>query len=218
MVESPFKSWLAAAGNGGQDELHGCWCCLIDSDRVFICCGVRFDLESKTAANYKQRGPPWFTSNCLSVHLSGERGANIQTCGSPLASYYSCRWLINTFALALTFPPHWCHPVILMTSMSPHSIQSTMSSRSITIVSSGRSAGLDYSGNLLFLIPIRLFFMSLKGFKLIFATFFVSRVEDAWHSSLLTAQSPAGGGQGVRHRLHPWPQQQLLQTYQSPPQ
>lgn len=115
--------------------------------------------------------------------------------------FYSCRWLINTFALM--FPLHRCHPVILITSMSPHSIQSTMSSRSITIAPSGRSTGLDYSGNLLVLIPISLFFMSLIGFKLIFTTFFVSRVEDAWHSSLLTAQSPSGGRQGVRHRLHP---------------
>lgn len=30
---------------------------------------VRFDLKSRTAANYKQCGPPLFFSNCLSVDL-----------------------------------------------------------------------------------------------------------------------------------------------------
>lgn len=49
--------------------------------------------------------------------------------------------------------------------MSPHSIQNTMSSRTITIVSSGRSTELDYNGNLLVSIPITLLFMSLRCFK-----------------------------------------------------
>lgn len=40
-----------------------------------------------------------------------------------------------------------------------------MSSRSITIVSSGRSPALDHSGNSLVLIPIILFCLSLNSFK-----------------------------------------------------
>lgn len=64
--------------------------------------------------------------------------------------------------------------------MSLRSIQSTMSSRSITIVSSGRSTGLEYKGNLLYvlyllvlfpIIPFFFFFFWLcKPSKLIFAT------------------------------------------------
>lgn len=103
--------------------------------------------------------------------------------------------------------------------MSPHSIQSTMSSRSITILPVGRSTGLDYHGNFnsCFLCLWNAWSWSLPAEC--FLLFFVIRVEGAWHSAFLTAQSPAGGGQGVRHWLHPWPQQQLWElqpTYQSP--
>lgn len=126
--------------------------------------------------------------------------------------------------MSYLFPLLWCHPVFLITTVSPHSIQNTMSSRAITIVSSGRSTELDYNGNVLVLIPVTLLFMSLRCFKydLYFLgafSFFVIRVEDAQRSALHKSQTPAGGGQGVWYRLHPWPQQQLrgLQpTYKSP--
>lgn len=49
--------------------------------------------------------------------------------------------------------------------MSPHSTRNTMSSRTITIVSSGRSTELDYNGNLLVSIPTSLLFMSLWCFE-----------------------------------------------------
>lgn len=59
----------------------------------------------------------------------------------------------------------WCHPVVLITSVSSRRIQNAMSSRAITILSFGRSTDLDYNGNLLASIPITLPFMSLRRFK-----------------------------------------------------
>lgn len=72
----------------------------------------------------------------------------------------------------LIFPLKWCYPVFLIPPMSPRSIQRNMSSQTITIIPFGLSTGLDYPGNLLVLIPIILFFMSLKRLKLIHLSVF----------------------------------------------
>lgn len=72
--------------------------------------------------------------------------------------------------------------------MSPHSIQRNMPSRTITIIPFGLSTRLDYPGNLLVLIPIILFFMSLKRLKLIFTTwvFFLVLSYQGWACTALS--------------------------------
>lgn len=120
-------------------------------------CGlsVLFDLKSRTAANYKQGRPPLFSSNCLSVDLSS--GAHLQTRQSHLVSCDCCRWLINTFTLALA-PSTMVSSCDFNYLVCPHTgFRSTMSSRSITVVTSGRSTGLVYNGNLLVSVIILLF-------------------------------------------------------------
>lgn len=115
--------------------------------------------------------------------------------------------------LSHLLPLQWCHPVILITSVSSHSIQDAMSSRSITIVSSGRSTGPDYSGNRVSIpVPSFYVFEMLQGRSLppeCVHLLLVIRVEEARRSALLEAWTDTGGRQRVWYRLHPWPHQQL---------
>ena len=65
-VKNPFRADSQLQETGRQDEFHGRWWCLIDSDKSFICRGVRYDLEIKESCQLQNN------VGCLLLSVQGD--------------------------------------------------------------------------------------------------------------------------------------------------